>query len=393
MVSNKSDIKSERKVVSSVAAFSEVAAACEKAVAEGTFPGCVVAVTKDGHDIFKQAFGYKSVNKVDETGLMTLDTVSDVATLTNILVTTTIIMRLVQGGRLALDDCVSHYIQSFAVNGKSSITVRQLLNHTSGLAAWQPYFEELLALDSGDRRGILTSSGAKEYVLNSINRASLKFEPGTKQIYSDIGFILLGNLIEVVTGAKLDAAAQYYVFQPLGLKNTSFIDLSKVRRRAIQLVTDMIAPTEECTWRGRVLCGEVFDDNAWAMGGIAGHSGIFSNLQDLQTFATQILRCYAGESDYIYSGILQEFWAKKDGDAWACGWEVPNKENLLADTKFSTTAVGHNGVSGCSLWLEPEQKLSILILSNRVHPLRSNKKIRTFRPILIDAIFEALDKL
>lgn len=378
--------------------FSGVSTLCEKGVQDGTFPGCVISVAVGGRELYKRAFGVKSlIREKDEAPLpMHLSTVFDIASVTNVLVTTTILMRLVQSGRIGLDDRVLRYIQSFGVNGKSTITIRHLLNHSSGLPSWVPYFEELIRLHEGERRGILTSSGAKEYVYNAINRAQLKFEPGTKQVYSDVGFILLGHLIEIVTGTKLDRAAQQYVFQPLGLKSTSFIDLAMIRRRGIHPVKDMIAPTEDCQWRGRVLCGEVFDDNAWAMGGITGNSGVFSSQADLHTFAVKMLRSYTGQDDFVSRDVVREFWGDAEisaGDGWRLGWDSPSKENALSETKLSPNAVGQNGASGCSIWLEPERGIDIVLLSNKVHPSRSNKKLRTFRPILIDAILTTLEKL
>ena len=378
--------------------FSEVSFLCEKAVQDGVFPGCIVSVSQGGKELYKSAFGFKSVirDKDDTPQPVELSTIFDISSLTNVFVTTTIIMRLVQNNRLSLDDKVSRFIQGFAVNGKSGVTIRQLLNHSSGLASSVPFYEELVKLNEGERRGILTSSGARDYIFNSINRSQLKFEPGTKQVYSDVGFLLLGFLIEIVTGMRLARAAQQYVFQPLGLKSTSFIDLAMVRRGGIHPVKDIIAPTENCEWRGHLLCGEVFDDNAWAMGGVAGNSGVFCNQSDLHTFACQILKSYNGQGDFIRPDVLQEFLKRPDSlpsDGWACGWERPNKDNLLSDSKLSENAIGFDSVTGCSLWLEPLRGIDIVLMSNRVHPSRANKKIRNFRPVLIDAILSALEKL
>ncbi len=377
--------------------FTEVAALAEKAVQDGVFPGCVLLVGVEGREVYKQAFGNRAVklDKDEEPRPMDAGSVFDIASLTNVLATTTLIMQLVELGRVALDDKISRYLQGFGVLGKSGITVQHVLSHSSGLAAWHPYFEELLKVNSTLRRGIMTSRGAKEFVYNSINRSQLKYEPGTRQVYSDLGFILLGNLIEILTGMKLDKAAQRFVFQPLSLKNTSYIDLTLIRRRGIHPVRDFIAPTEDCPWRKRVLCGEVHDDNAWAMGGIAGHSGIFTNAADLHLFASEMLRAYAGRSVFLKGETVRRFWGESRGsgnEGWRLGWDSPSKENGLSESKLSPNAVGINGFTGCSLWMEPEKGIHIILLSNRIHPSRSNKKIRTLRPILMDAVLKALDK-
>jgi CubicO group peptidase (beta-lactamase class C family) len=244
--------------------------------------------------------------------------------------------------------------------------------------------------------GILTSKGARDYVFNAINRGALKYPVGTRQVYSDVGFMLLGHVIEELTGLGLDRAAQRHIFQPFGLKSTSYVDLSMIKRRGIHPVTDLIAPTEECPWRKRTLCGEVSDDNAWAMGGIAGHSGVFSTASDLHRFATRMIDAYRGESDLLARATVSTFWgglAEPLDGSWKFGWDSPSKENLLADTGLSAQAVGECGFTGCSLWLEPERGIDIVLMSNRVHPTRSNKKIRTFRPTLHSAVLRALGGL
>jgi CubicO group peptidase (beta-lactamase class C family) len=379
-------------------AFAEVSALLQRAVEEGVFPGCVLLVGKDGVEVYRQGFGVRAtrIAKDEKTSEMSNDTVFDVAALTSVLVTTTLVMRLVESGHLSLSDRVSRYLQGFGVLGKSLITVGQLVSHTSGLAGWHPFFEELLKANAGVRMGVMTSRGAKEYVYNAIHRAQLKYEPGTRQLYSDLGVVVLGELIEVLTGLALDKAAQRYIFQPLGLKNTSYIDLTLIRRRGIHPVKNLIAPTEECPWRKRVLCGEVHDDNAWAMGGIAGHSGVFSTAGDLHLFATEMLKAYCGQSSFLKEETLEQFWKESDLTAeggWRFGWESPHAENGLGECRLGRAAVGHNGFTGCSLWLEPEKGIDIILMSNRVHPSRTNKKIRLFRPQLFDAVLSIMDGL
>ncbi len=380
---------------SSVESFAEVSALMKRAVDEGVFPGAVLTVGKGGQIVHREAVGFKSLesSKNPNPLPMTIDTVFDIASLTEVLITTTILMKLIEANQIRLDDRISRYIQPFGVFGKSPITIAQVLSHRSGLPHWLPFYEDLLRENAGARMGILTSRGARDFVYNQINRAELKYAPGGKQVYSDVGFILLGHLVEVLTGLGLEKAAQRFVFQPLGLKSTSFIDLSMVRRRGIHPVTDLIAPTEECSWRKRMLCGEVHDDNAWAMGGIAGHSGVFSTAFDLHVFARELLASFHRQSNFISRNVLDVFWAPGETggeSAWRLGWDSPSEENGMQPAKLSKNAIGICGFTGCSLWLEPQQAIDIVLVSNRVHPSRANKKIRNFRPQLHEAVVRAV---
>ncbi len=366
-------------------------------VEDGVFPGAVLLVGQGDDVLYSRAFGYRSArSKTGESIPMKLDTVFDVASLTNILVTATTIFRLIEDGRVTLDDKVCRYIEGFSVHGKSPVSIAHLLSHSSGLPHWVPFFEELLKANSGARMGIMTSRGARDYILTQIRRMPLKFAPGTKQIYSDLDFILLGFLIEFLTGSSLERAASQYVFQPLGLKSTSYIDLSMIRRRGIHPVIDLISPTEDCAWRKRILCGEVHDDNAWAMGGIAGHSGVFSTAGDLHRFAAEMLRAYRGQSNFLSQESVQTLWQgvdNKEEPSYQFGWDTPSKENGMDESGLSQSAVGQCGFTGCSLWIEPDKNIYIVLMSNRVHPTRANKKIRNFRPEIHSAVLDALTKL
>ncbi len=380
------------------ASFDSVVNLMEEGVAEEIFPGAVILVAKRGEVLLQRAFGNKSVQQKNQEAplVMSVDTVFDIASLTAVLATTTLMMKLVEGQKIKLEDRVARYIQSFGVFGKSAITIEHLLIHASGLPAWLPFFEDLAKANAGARLGILTSRGARDYVFNAINRLPLKHEPGSRQTYSDIDFIILGELIEGLTGLSIDRAVYRYILQPLSIKSTSYIDLSMIKRRGIHPVTDMIAPTEECPWRGRVLCGEVHDDNAWAMGGIAGHSGLFSTAFDLHQIARELILAYHGDSQFLSRETVRKFWSVPSetmSPHFRYGWESPSKENGMIDmidSKLSQNGVGHCGFTGCSLWIEPELGIEIILMTNRVNPSRSNKRIVNFRPKLHDAVLESL---
>ena len=341
-------------------ALPAVTSLLESAVADGVFPGAVALVGQRGEVVYCRSFGVRGLGGIDsKVGVaMETDTVFDLASLTMTVATATLAMKLVESGKMRLDDRVGRYLQGFGVHGKSAVTIRQLLTHTSGLAAWMPFFEELLREQAGARMGILTSRGARDYIYNSILRSQPKSQPGSRQVYSDVGFILLGFLAEALTGLPLDKAFLRLVAQPLGLKSTSFIDLSMIKRRGIHPVTDVIAPTEDCPWRKRVLCGEVHDDNAWAMGGVSGHSGLFSNARDLHVFAAEILKAFRGDGEFLQQETVREFWKqpRSEGDSlWRHGWDAPGRENGMNESGLSAQAGGINGFTGCSLGSSPSR--------------------------------------
>lgn len=366
----------------------------EDGVRGGVFPGAVLIVGKEGETIFRAAAGQQSsraIKGAESVSQTTVDTVFDVASLTGAIVTATLVLKLSELGKLSLDDKVTRYLQGFGVYGKSKITIRQLLNHNAGLPAWAPFFESILEENAGPRLGIMTSRSARDFVYDEIQRLPLKYEPGERYLYSDLGSMLLGNIIEVLTGLSLDKAAFKYVFQPMGLKSSSYIDLSMIKRRGIHPITDLIAATEECPWRKRVLCGEVHDDNAWAMGGIAGHSGLFSSAPDIHKFARVLLASYHGVGEFLKKETLRKEWAGEE-DAFKGGWDTPSKENGMIDSGLSPQAIGMCGFTGCSLWIEPDRAIDIVLMSNRIHPTRSNKKIVQFRADLHRAVLDSLPR-
>lgn len=368
----------------------------ETAVHDGAAPGIVMLVAQAGRVLFSKAYGTRvprSTKGIEATPIQ-IETVFDVASVTSSVVTATLAMKLVEAGMFSFDERVSRYEQTFGVLGKSSITIGQLLSHTSGLPNWLPFFEELLKENAGSRRGVITSRGARDYVYNVINRLQIK-AGGTpaRASYSDVGMILLGHLIETLTGVGLDRAATRLIFHPLLMKSTSFVDLSMIKRRGIHPVTDLIAPTEECSWRERLMCGEVHDDNAWVMGGIAGHCGLFSTAWDLHRLAFELLSCFHGESDFIAPEVVRHFWRGPGefNEGWRFGWDSPSAENQMQGIGFSPQTVGHQGFTGCSVWIDPERRLEVITMSNRICPSRSNKKFLHVRPELHRRVLKAVE--
>lgn len=364
-------------------------------VEQGVYPGAVLLVTRGGEIVHREAVGEKCVRSARHPDPlpMNVETVFDVASVTAGVVTTTLLMKLVELDRLRLEERVSRHLPGFGILGKSSITVGHLASHTSGLAPWHPYYEELVKEHPASRAGVLTSRTAHEYILNSILRIQLKGDVGGRYLYSDIGLTVIGALIEQSLAMPLDRALFRFVASPLGMKSSSYIDIGLLKRRGLEPVTEMIAPTEECPWRKKLVWGEVHDDNAWAMGGVAAHAGLFSTAEDLSRFGNELLEAHRGRSSYLSRETLRLFLAGqecKSGQTVKFGWDTPSKENGMADSGLKEGAFGYNGFTGCSLWMEPEREVVVVLMSNRIHPTRNNKKILNFRPELFRAILQAL---
>jgi serine-type D-Ala-D-Ala carboxypeptidase len=370
--------------------FADLEREMEHAVTRGVFPGVVVLVNVGGQVVFHRAAGFRALEP--ERSPMREDTIFDLASLTKPLATSIAMMIMVKERKIALDDRVSRFFHNFGVHGKTHVTFRHLLANTSGLPAWKPYWKEILRIEREGRINFTASRGAKEFVYEAILREKPDAAAGARAVYSDLGFILLGAAIEEVNGMPLDRFCYERIYKPLGLRSTSFVDLSLLRTRRLEPIADMLAPTERCPWRKRILCGEVHDDNAFAMGGVAGHAGLFSSARDVDRIATVLRECYDGQSLFLPATVVREFWKRDDtvgSSTWALGWDTPSARDSTAGFELSRHAVGHVGFTGTSLWIDLERALHVVVLSNRVHPTRENDKIREFRPLIHDLAVRA----
>lgn len=371
----------------------EVEQAINEAVEQGAIPGATIVVRKGDDIAFEGAFGYRAL--VPERSPMRLETVFDLSSLTKPLGTTIGVMMLTRDGKMRLDERVTRFFHNFGVHGKGYVTFRQLLAHCSGLAAWRPFYQHIAEVERGGKVNFMASRGAKEFVYEEIHREKPESPPGTKANYSDLNFILLGEAVEQVSGVALNRFCRDKIFRPLELRNIDFIDISLVRTRRLEPVPEMFAPTSVCALRKRLLVGEVEDENAFAMGGVAGHAGLFAPVREVDRIAHELIRCYAGRSDFIPQKIVREFWTRDktvQGSTWALGWDSPSPEYSSSGRHFSPEAVGHLGFTGTSIWIEPAREIAVSILTNRVHPKRDNQAIRDFRPKIHDLMMEALEE-
>ncbi|MEK7254388.1 MAG: serine hydrolase, partial [Bacteroidota bacterium] len=253
---------------------------------------------------------------------------------------------------------------------KEQVTVRHLLTHCAGLVPFRLYFKE--------------KSSAGE-ILQPILNEPLEYPTGSKTSYSDLDFILLGKIVEKLSGVRLDTFCAEQIFRPLRMADTFFLPDSSVLSR--------LAPTEFDAWRGRLVHGQVHDENAHALGGVSGHAGLFSTARDLATFLQMLLN--GGKYDdlqLLQSGTVALFTRRQNlvpGSSRALGWDTADGANS-AGRLMSERAFGHTGYTGTSVWVDPEKEMFVILLSNRVHPTRANTKILKFRALLHDAIMRAM---
>jgi CubicO group peptidase (beta-lactamase class C family) len=339
----------------------------EEAVAARAFPGGVVAVGKDSALVHLRPYGRLAYEPWSSA--VRPDTIYDLASLTKVIVTTTVAMILVDEGRLDLSKPVSAFLPAFRGGAKDRVTIAHLLTHSSGLDWWAPLHLELKG---------------KEAYLDRIQAMELVYEPGTKSLYSDLGVFLLGEVLERVAGESLQDFARRRLLEPLGMRDTAY-------RPAPELLP-RIAPTEQDAWRGRLLRGEVHDENAYALNGVAPHAGLFGTAPDLARFAQMLLNGGVYDHHRIVSREVVERFTRPagiPGSSRALGWDTPS-EGSSSGSRFSAHSFGHTGFTGTSMWMDPDRRLFVILLSNRVHPTRQNDAIREVRRAVADAVVGAL---
>jgi CubicO group peptidase (beta-lactamase class C family) len=344
-----------------------VARVLDRAIADSAFPGAIAVVgTRDGEMVTY------AVGRIDWPATAPAPderTLWDLASLTKVVGMTTAMMQLVERDRVDLDAPVARYLPAFTGEGKERVTIRHLLTHSSGLPAWRPLYKEAATPDTA---------------LSIVLATPLDTVPGARMVYSDLGAILLGKVVERVSGEPLDAYLTRHVTGPLGMTSTLYRPDASVR--------DRVAPTEFDPWRQRQVRGEVHDENAYMLGGVSGHAGLFSTAADLTRFARMMLN--GGTLDgvrVLRPETIAQFTAIQDPalSHRALGWETPNGQNS-AGHLMSARAFGHTGFTGTSLWMDPERGAFVLLLSNRVNPSRQNTRIGSVRVALADAAMAAL---
>jgi CubicO group peptidase (beta-lactamase class C family) len=335
---------------------------------QGAAPGAALAVVRFGRLVHLK--GYGTIDYAADSPAVDGSTMYDLASLTKVIATTTAAMILEEEGKLDISRTVQSYLPEFNAPDKSAITVRMLLTHRGGLEAFAPLWK--------------TTRGRGDY-LTQINARPLMAPPGTKTVYSDWDFILMQDVIERITGTTLDAFTAARVFGPLGMTSTRFLpdttDAALMRR---------IAPTELDSLRGQIH-GTVHDPNAWALGGVSGHAGLFSTARDLAIF-TQMLQnggSYKGTRIVTPQTIARWTAPQDPHSSRALGWDTPS-DISSAGRYFSPRSFGHTGFTGTSLWFDPERELFVILLMNRVNPHGIATRHTQLRRDVADAVQAAV---
>jgi len=363
-------VKSPTEVGMSSSRLAAIERVVERGIKAGGYPGASVIVGRKGAAVYEKGFGRLTWSS-SSIPVDAVRTIYDVASLSKVVGTTTAIMILYDENKIRLDDPIVSYIPTFGGGDKDKVTVRQLLTHTSGLPAGRDIW-----------RIAQTPLEARALVLST----PLEGRPGAQYIYSDLGADVLGLLVEVVSGEPLDKFLTRRVFDPLGMNETMYRPADSLRYR--------IAPTEVTPPRGYPLRGEVHDENAYALGGVAGHAGLFSTAADLSVFAQMMLNGGEYNGVQIISKQTVDLFTSRAFGHRALGWDTA--EGDYGSGRFlGPTAYGHTGFTGTSLWIDPEREMFVILLTNRVHAaraLRPAKVISDVRADLSDAaVLSVLD--
>ncbi len=360
-------------------------AVLQAAVEDGTFPGAVLAVMLRGEPVYEGTAGVLSLDP--PAAGVTGDTVYDLASLTKVLATTTAILLLVQEGKLDLETRLDATLPELSGAPVGGVQIRDLLTHSSGLPGWRPFYERIAERDRGEP-GFLGSAAARSAVLGFIRSEAFIYETGARSLYSDLGFMLLGMVVERLSGQPLDRWCEQRIYGPAAAFPIGYLPKKWSMRNFLPAGREVtIAPTEPDSWRGRLLCGEVHDENAFALGGVAGHAGLFGTAQAVLAVSRLWMDGCRGKRGLLDVDLVKRFVTRQavSNSSWALGWDTPTAPSS-SGTRFSARSFGHLGYTGTSLWVDPSRELEVVLLSNRVHPTRRNERIREFRPKIHDLV-------
>ena len=350
----------------------------EEAIEHGLFPGCGAVAVQDG-EIVKEI--YRGQTRRGETARPIKPHVFfDLASLTKPLATSLVAMDLVGHGPLDLDQPVSAFFTQLDGDDWSDVPVWRLLNHSSGLTDWKPFFE------TDTEEGDIRSRVIRQILHDPECRVA---RPGERHLYSDLGFILLDEIFQRIEGAQVDELLRDLMERMPEPNTLHFNPLGRQRHFPMT----RYAATEYSAWRSMRLQGRVHDDNGYALGGVCGHAGLFGSLRDVASVTTKLMDCHQGRSDWLPQAVVRDFWRVReepDGALYSLGWMGPEPLYSSAGCHFPRTGVGHLGFTGSMLWIAPERRLAVALLTNRVYNGRSDERIRWFRPVFMDCLWAHL---
>lgn len=344
-----------------------------EATARNIFPGARLLVARAGRILLDKAYGQANIYSREA---VTRTTLFDLASLTKPLATTLALVKLIQKGKLQLDQTLAAILPDFAASSKGDIPIHRLLDHTSGLPDYRPYYLEIRHLPV-DRR--------KEALQHRIIAEPLVSVIGEKTRYSDIGFMILQWVAEGLSGISLDDFVKTEIYDPLGVENLFYI------RHDRFIPAGKYAATEFCPWRQRMLAGQVHDDNAYVMGGVAGHAGLFGSASAVHAVLEELLYNFHGNpSKRVFSpDLVRLFFRKNPGGDRALGFDMPSAVGSSSGNHFTLdSTVGHLGFTGTSFWMDLDLQMIVILLTNRVHPSRANESIKVFRPLIHDQVMK-----
>ncbi|MBP9191235.1 MAG: serine hydrolase [Ignavibacteria bacterium] len=377
--------KSEVEKNSADKDFSEIDEIISGGIMTGSFPGAQVLIGNERDILYNKSYGNFTYD--ENSPVVTDYTMYDLASVTKVLATTSAIMKLYDQRKFNLSDKVSYYIPEFGSNGKEDITILNLLIHNSGLTAFVPFYKYY---------------SNSEEVMDAIYNAELEYPTGSQSVYSDLNAVILGKLVEKISGKDLNQYCIDNIFLPLDMQNTMFVPDDSRK--------DKIAPTEEDTyWRGRLLQGEVHDETTSMLNGVSGNAGLFSNARDIYKLMSVLLndgRYYnpytrSLKEERMFDKFTVELFTKKYTDVLyensrALGWDTKpldssTKYRIPCGELISENCFGHTGYTGTSVWCDRERKIIVILLTNRVYPSRSNYGIRDIRPEIHNAAIEIIE--
>jgi len=354
----------------------------EKGVETGIFPGAVVLVAFKGEVAFFEKAG-KYTYSLDSP-VIAENTLFDLASLTKPLATALAVMKVIDSGNIKLDESLEELLTGFFPRPVGALTPRLLLCHSAGLKSWMPFYKELAVLPPAE-----TKNELRKRILDT----PMAYSPGKGVLYSDLGFVLLEWIVEEITGRTIPNLIQEHFYGPLNMKKTDFFGSNPANR----VDPTQFAPTEFCPWRKRVIQGEVHDENACSVGGYSGHAGLFGTAGDLFALTKMLVGHYHGKrDDFLKPETVRDFFTRQElvkGSTWALGWDTPSPKDSSAGGFFSVESVGHLGFTGTSVWIDLRREITVILLTNRVHPTRSNRKIRQFRPALHNLIMQSIGQI
>ncbi|QQR89229.1 MAG: beta-lactamase family protein [Myxococcales bacterium] len=359
---------------------SEASRLLQAGVTGNAFPGAVASIGwREGDEL---VFAEASAGKLSsELGAVSTSAFYDLASLTKPFVAMAV-LRLVEANKISLETRADRMLPDVRGGVGGEATLEQLLSHRAKLSSWGGLF-----LDVPHDVG---SPAARRWILSEASRR--RHEGPETVVYSDLGYLIGGEAVARHVGKSLDIVVKEEITDPIGISSDVFFPAALTPDKRAQIVSNS-APTEWCEWRGRMIRGEVHDENSAAFGGVAGHAGLFGTARGVARFGRAILESLAGRGDFLSKESIEGSLADRgDGNTYRFGWEMKSAQGSSAGKRMSAQSFGHLGFTGTSLWCDPNNDVVVALLSNRVHPSRANEKIKGFRPAFHDGMLAVLNK-